>query len=67
MRLNPMRIISVSNNSEIIYLFCMYYYNDLAPGLVVNLLDYGTGGQGSIPGWVLILQCFYSSFLAFLC
>ena len=32
-------------------------------GLVVSMSDFGTKGQGSIPGWALIASFFSSSFL----
>ena len=65
-----MRIISVSDNAEIIYLILMYDYceprTNCPPSLVVSVLDYGTGGLGSIPGWAHQLQRFsFSSNLAF--
>ena len=60
MRLNFMRAISASDNSEISHRFFMYDYcvprTTWPPSLVLSVSDYRTGGLGSIPVWAQVLE-----------
>ena len=72
MFLNPMRIISASVNTEIVYLFLIYDYCDSRttcyPRLVVSVSDYGTGGLGRFLDGHLNYSVFlFLLFFSFLC